>query len=68
MCVVCVRVRKKSPLRPLPVRAARAQSLRPSRGAHKALSWTHPRCAQARRDATVLSLPKAMVSSLPTAV
>ena len=31
-------------------RAVRVQSLRPSRGPHKALSWTHHRCAQGQRD------------------
>ena len=49
-------------------RAVRVQSLRPSRGPHQALSWTHPRCAQGQRDAAVPSLPKAVVLSLPNAV
>jgi hypothetical protein len=40
-------------------RAAGAPSLRPLRGAHKALSWTHPWCPQGRHDIAVPSLPKA---------
>ena len=45
----------------------RVQSLRPSRGPHKALSWTHPRCAQGQCDAAVPSLPNAVVA-LPKVV